>query len=184
MSQSPQPAMPDAIVVGDVIIHPSAAIAPGAILQAAPDSQIIIGAGVCIGTGAILQAYQGVIEVESRAIVGAGVLVVGTAKIGSHACIGAETTIYNASIDTTAEIPPRSIIGAPSRQRHSQTETTTPTDTVATELVEEAVPPETATAATPTASPQKSVVGQVYVNNLLLTLFPHRNSLKNERNGQ
>lgn len=175
--QSPRPVM-DTIVVGDVTIHPSAAIAPGAIFQAAPDSQIIIGAGACIGAGAIIQAYQGVIEVESGAIVGSKVLVIGAAKIGSNACIGAEATIYNASVDPMADVPPKALLGDSSRQLKSTADPAQ--NSVEAELVDESPAVETQRA----TSPQKSVVGQVYVNNLLLTLFPHRNSLRNERNGQ
>jgi carbon dioxide concentrating mechanism protein CcmN len=59
-------------ISGDVKIHPSAVLAPGVILQAAPNSSIVIGAEVCIGMGAILNAYQGCIEIESGAILGSG----------------------------------------------------------------------------------------------------------------
>jgi len=58
---------------GNAIVHPSAAIGPGVILQAAPDSRIVIGEGVCIGSGAIINAYQGTIEVENGAVLGSGV---------------------------------------------------------------------------------------------------------------
>jgi len=44
-------------VSGNVTIHPSAAIAPGVLLQADPESQIIIAAGVCVGMGTILHAH-------------------------------------------------------------------------------------------------------------------------------
>ncbi len=35
-------------VSGDVTIHPSAAVASGAVLQAAPNSKIVIGAGAIV----------------------------------------------------------------------------------------------------------------------------------------
>ena len=103
-------------VSGDVIIDPQAAIAPGTIIQAAPDSQIIIRAGACIGMGSIIQSYQGTIEIETGAVLGAGVLVIGQGKIGSHACVGTATTIFAASIQAQEIVPPGSLIGDPSRQ--------------------------------------------------------------------
>ena len=41
---------------GNVSIDPSAAIAPGVLLQAEENSRITIGAGVCIGAGTIVHA--------------------------------------------------------------------------------------------------------------------------------
>jgi len=101
---------------GNAIVHPSAAIGPGVILQAAPDSRIVIGEGVCIGSGAIINAYQGTIEVENGAVLGSGVLVIGRGTIGKGACIGAATTIFNASIKAMESIPAGSLIGDTSRQ--------------------------------------------------------------------
>ncbi len=85
----------DTYISGEVTIDPSAAIAPGVLLQASPNSRIIIGAGACIGLGSILHAYEGTLEVEAGANLGAGVLVVGKGKIGANACIGSTTTILN-----------------------------------------------------------------------------------------
>lgn len=103
-------------VKGDVSIDDGAAIAPGAILQAAPDSRIIIAAGVCIGMGTILHAYQGTIEVETGAILGAGVLVVGKSKIGANACIGSTTTVFNSNVESWQVVPPGSLLGDNTRQ--------------------------------------------------------------------
>lgn len=103
-------------VKGDVIIDPSAAIAPGVILQADPDSKIIIAAGVCIGMGSIVQAQQGTLEVESGAILGAGVLIVGKGKIGANACIGAIATIWNYSIEPWQVVPAGSLMGDAGRK--------------------------------------------------------------------
>jgi carbon dioxide concentrating mechanism protein CcmN len=100
---------------GDVTIHPSAAIAPGVILQAAPNSRIIIAEGVCVGMGAVLNAYEGTIEIDHGATLGAGVLVVGCGKIGSRACVGASTTIFNQSIAPWQVVPAGSLIGDSSR---------------------------------------------------------------------
>lgn len=87
----------------------------GVILIATPNSKIAIEAGVCIGMGAILQAHGGTINIKSGAILGAGVLVVGKATIGANACIGAATTIYNASIEPLQIVPAGSVIGDESR---------------------------------------------------------------------
>lgn len=106
----------DSYLSGNVIVHPSAVIAPGVIIQAAPDSRIVIGEGVCIGSGAILNAYQGTIEVENGAVLGSGVLVIGKGTIGKGACVGAATTIFNASVKAMDVIAPGSLIGDTSRQ--------------------------------------------------------------------
>ncbi|MEC4813689.1 MAG: transferase, partial [Scytonema sp. PMC 1069.18] len=103
-------------ISGEVIIHPSAVIAPGVILQAALNSKIIIGSGVCIGMGSILQVHEGTLEVEAGANLGAGFLMVGQGKIGANACIGAATTIFNCSVEPGQVIPSGSILGDESRQ--------------------------------------------------------------------
>ncbi|MEO1763538.1 MAG: transferase [Cyanobacteria bacterium J06629_18] len=100
---------------GEVIIHASAVIAPGVILQAAPNSKIIIGSGVCIGMGSILQVDKGILEIESGANLGAGFLMVGAGKVGKNACIGSATTIFRASVESGQVVPAGSIIGDNSR---------------------------------------------------------------------
>ncbi|MEM7714122.1 MAG: transferase [Cyanobacteria bacterium P01_A01_bin.68] len=96
---------------GEVIIHASAVIAPGVIMQAAPNSKIIIGSGVCIGMGSILQVDTGILEIESGANLGAGFLMVGAGKIGTNACVGSATTIFRASVESGMVVPAGSIIG-------------------------------------------------------------------------
>jgi carbon dioxide concentrating mechanism protein CcmN len=103
-------------VSGNVVIHPSAAIAPSVMLQADPGSQLIVGEGVCIGVGCILHAHQGLVEVEKGATLGSGVLIVGQGKIGANACIGAMTTIIDSSVLAGEIVPPGSLIGDWSRQ--------------------------------------------------------------------
>ena len=103
-------------VEGDVSIDASAAIAPGVILRADPDSQIVIAAGVCIGMGAVLHACGGTLEVEAGANIGAGVLIVGKSTIGANACIGAVTTIWNTSIEPWQVISAASVLGDKGRQ--------------------------------------------------------------------
>jgi carbon dioxide concentrating mechanism protein CcmN len=184
--------VPHVRIVGEVTIHPSAAIAPGTILQAAPDSQIIIAAGVCVGMGTILNAYGGKIELETGVSLGAGVLVVGRSKIGANTCIGGATTIYNADLDALQVIPAGSVLGDPSRRVEliSDRETSLPTsemeDLWASEPEEITEIPSTdlaeeTTVETAPQSPQKQpgtpVFGKVYVNQLLLTLFPQGHGL-------
>ncbi|MDY6804892.1 MAG: hypothetical protein SXA11_13945 [Cyanobacteriota bacterium] len=103
-------------VSGDVSIAPDAAIAPGVIIQAGPDGTLVIASGVCIGMGAILHAYEGAIEIEEGVTIGAGVLVVGQAKIGARACIGALTTVVNSDLQAEETVAAGSILGDRSRQ--------------------------------------------------------------------
>ncbi|MFH7025455.1 MAG: transferase [Heteroscytonema crispum UTEX LB 1556] len=105
----------DSYISGEVIIHPSAVIALGVILQAAANSKIIIGPGVCIGMGSILQAHNGTLEVEAGSNLGAGFLMVGKGKIGTNACVGSATTVFNCSIEPGQVVPPGSILGDTSR---------------------------------------------------------------------
>ena len=98
-------------VSGDVKIDPSAAIAPGVILQAASNCQIIIGSGVCIGMGAIIHAHNGNIEIESGATIGSGVLLVGKSKIGAAVCIGSLATIIEQNLESEKVVLAGSIIG-------------------------------------------------------------------------
>lgn len=101
----------DIFICGDVEIHPTASVASGVILQAAPESRIVIGADVCVGMGVIVNAYGGEINIESGATLGAGVLIIGQCQIGSNACIGTTTTIFNASVESMKVVTPGSIIG-------------------------------------------------------------------------
>lgn len=184
-------------------IDPSAAISSGVILRADPDSKIIIGDGVCIGIGAILHAHQGILEVEAGANLGAGVLVVGKGKIGVNACIGALTTIWNASIEPWQVVPPSSLVGDQGRQVPDTSKAATasdspqvpdPTSTSANTMAQFSlngqVPSTTDVVSTDTSnadlvaqSPMEehnpeadsSVYGQGNLNRLLKTLFPYNN---------
>jgi carbon dioxide concentrating mechanism protein CcmN len=106
----------DAYISGEVIIHPSAVLAPGVILQAAPNSKIIIGKGVCIGMGSILNVHEGTLEIEAGVNLGAGFLMVGNGTIGANACIGSATTVFNCSVEPGEVVPPGSILGDTSRR--------------------------------------------------------------------
>ncbi|MDH6066844.1 transferase [Chrysosporum ovalisporum APH033B] len=106
----------DPYISGEVTVHPSAVLAPGVILQAAVNSKIIIGPGVCIGMGSIIQVSEGILEIEAGANLGAGFLMIGKGKIGANACIGSATTVFNCSVEAGAVIAPGSILGDTSRQ--------------------------------------------------------------------
>ncbi|HCF28910.1 MAG TPA: transferase [Cyanobacteria bacterium UBA11049] len=110
---------------GEVTIDPSAAIAPGVMLQADPNSQIIIAAGACIGMGTVLHARNGILEIEAGATIGAGVLLIGRGKIGANACIGSATTILNCSIAPEQVVAPNSLLGDTSRKVETAIDSTT-----------------------------------------------------------
>ena len=105
----------DSYISGEVIVHPSAVLAPGVILQAGPDGKIIIGLGVCVGMGTILQVDQGTLEIEAGVNLGAGFLMVGAGKIGKNACIGSATTVFHCSVEQGKIVVPGSILGDKSR---------------------------------------------------------------------
>lgn len=173
-------------ISGDVTIQAGVAIAPGVLIQADPDSRIVIKTGACIGIGSILHAYSGTLEVGEGANIGAEVLLVGAVKIGANACVGAATTIYNGSVEWGQMIPPGSLIGDLSRRPEELKVTDTvvypPPQEGPVEMQEPSSPPPPL-AATENNSPNSAletqasgvnVYGQVYVNQLLVKLFPNR----------
>lgn len=181
-------------VQGDVTIDPSAVISSGVILRANPESKIIIGAGVCIGASSVIHAYQGTLEIETGASLGAGVLVVGQGKIGANACIGPLTTIWNASIERLQVVPAASVIGDSGRQVADVSSTNPPVSPNPPEAVipsppsppkqQEVNPPvdsqiassESTTEEEPESAnsqEEKSVYGQGSVDRILKTLFPY-----------
>jgi carbon dioxide concentrating mechanism protein CcmN len=111
---------------GNVSIDPTAAIAPGVLLQAEADSRVTIGAGVCIGAGTIVHASGGNIDIGAGVCIGRGVLIVGSGGIDRNACIGAGTTIFNPQIEEGDVIPTHSILGDKSRGEVSVVETPVP----------------------------------------------------------
>lgn len=197
----------DYYISGEVTIDPSAAIACGVILQASPNSRILIGAGVCIGMGSVLHAHEGTLEVEAGANLGAGVLLVGKGKIGTNACIGSTTTIVNRSIEPLQVVAPGSVIGDESRQiaasravaatgvaserattnrspEAQSPSTLAPATSDETNAPARAPSPDPETTVEPTESepdsPQSTptkVSGQAHLNRMLSTMFPHRQAL-------
>ncbi|MEO1148061.1 MAG: hypothetical protein AAFY26_20970 [Cyanobacteria bacterium J06638_22] len=97
-------------VSGDVSIDPSAAIAPGSLLLAEPGCTLTIGAGVCVGTGSVLHAFSGNLVVETGAILGSAVLLIGNGSIGEYACVGAMSTLINAIIQPRQGIQQESCV--------------------------------------------------------------------------
>lgn len=188
---------------GDVSVDPSAAIAPGVILRAAPDSNIIIAAGVCIGMGSILHAYQGTLEVEAGANLGAGVLIFGKGKIGANACIGAVTTISNASVEPWQVVPAASVLGDKGRQVVEDSPAATSSPSQETPSIPESsgeasangrVPvnpivgaggttsegsPTETEATSPASEAETTVYGQGSLDRILKTLFPYNNQSLN-----
>lgn len=204
---------PQSYVSGDVTIDPSAVIGPGVLLAAEPNSRIVIAAGVCIGMGTIIHAQEGSLEIESGAVLGAGVLVLGAGKIGANACVGSCTTLLYSSVESKQVISPGSLIGDKSRSKvdvttvevtSQETKETKPkpeppvepppekqdlsvdseqlepekTDdrSQVSEVANEPQPTQLEVEVPTNASVQ--VYGQLHLNRLLLTLFPHNQSLK------
>ena len=171
-------------ISGEVTIHPTAVIASGVLLQADPESRITIGAGACLGMGTVIHAHHGTLEVGAEVTVGAGVLIIGTGKIGASACIGAASTLWNHSIDRGSIIPPLSLLGVPGHQVAE----TAPASTLesAPAPIPDALPVEKEplngavepVSKQPAAEIQLSfstpVYGQENLNRLLSTLLPHR----------
>lgn len=181
-------------ISGEVIIDRTAAIAPGVVFHADPNSKIIIAAGVCIGMGVVLHAHDGNLEIETGVNLGAGVLVVGKATIGANACIGAATTIFNCSVAPKQVISPGSLLGDTSRHltvdSTVEVEAPTPPD--------DETQPSPSTSATLGATPESNgqvavqeqsqlestqpsgdriVYGKASITRLMATLFPHSQSL-------
>jgi carbon dioxide concentrating mechanism protein CcmN len=170
--------------IGDIAVHPSAAIAPGVLLQAEEGSQIVISASVCIGMGAVLHSYGGVLEIQEGVNLGAGVLIIGHGVIGAHACIGTSSTIFECSVASQQVLPPGSLLGDRSRSIQpeptpipSAAETPDPWSAPASPSVAQSAPSE------PASQPSKEsnggarttpIHGKDYVNTLLSTLIPHR----------
>ncbi len=193
------------LMSGDVVVNEGAAIAPGVILQADPGSRISIAAGTCIGMGVILHAREGTLEIAAGVILGAGVLVVGAGTIGANACIGAGTTLINPCINQMQILPAGSLIGDTSRQVAAEP---TAAATAAPETPEASTPPveppvdrpiepepaqtqpQTPPETAPDSPPQPGEVptilyGQAHINQLLGTLFPHRQAFnRSQENGQ
>ncbi len=103
------------MISGNVTIHSSAAIAPGVLLQADPGAELIIGAGVCIGAGAVIHAHGGTLELEVSVNLGSEVLVVGHGRIRANACIGSKATLINPDVSAASVVGWETLVGDQSR---------------------------------------------------------------------
>ncbi|ACB53627.1 carbon dioxide concentrating mechanism protein [Crocosphaera subtropica ATCC 51142] len=220
------PSRSEVSIIGEVIIHEGAVVAPGTILQAAPDCRIVIHQGACIGMGTLINAYQGDIEIKSGAMLGAGVLIVGQGTIGQNVCLGSCTTVINTSIKSGTTIEAGSLVGDTSRQfpekesassqgikednngfsddRHLTANTqnkesqTNKNSSNKPEFVQEMedlwadpepeieevteIPEIPTKPNAPADNNNAPVVGQVYINQLLCTLFPDRQAFNQSQN--
>jgi carbon dioxide concentrating mechanism protein CcmN len=174
---------------GPVSIDPTAVVAPGVLLQAEANSRIVIGPGVCIGAGTIIQAAGGLLEIGAGACLGREVLVVGRGWIGANACIGAATTTIDPQIPEGAVVAPYSVVGDRSREAPSPSSDREPEPVGAAAVPRAKVPvvkpPEDDTldawdnsaAATSSAIELKSaspvVAGRAQFELLKKSLFPH-----------
>lgn len=165
-------------VIGDVSIHPHAKIAPGAILQAAPQSKIVIAAGTCIGTGVVIQAFQGTITVDSNAVLGAGVLVLGKVTIGINACIGDCTTIINTDVVAHQVIPEGSLMGDSGRSSFEEAPASETSQPLQDNTYAWSSPSPSHSPSPITSRPQSKshVIGQAYVTQMLQVLFARNSS--------
>jgi carbon dioxide concentrating mechanism protein CcmN len=98
------------------MVHPTANVATGVMLHADAGSQLVIGAGACIGWGCVLHAHSGTLVIGTGVILGMGTLVIGNSQIGDNACIGSATSIIDSAIPARTVVPPNSLIntGIPS----------------------------------------------------------------------
>jgi len=180
-------------ILGEVLIAPSATIAPNVLLQAHPGCRIIIGEWVCIGSGTILHAHKGMIELESGCSLGRKVLLFGVVKVGADACIGTGTTILNSNVDPFQVIPAHTLLGdigqplSPEAQAeqevigrvnpstpitfppHHLGDNPTPISPAINQPTPNSVPP------TPTET-VTLVYGRTQVAHLMKTLFPHHHT--------
>lgn len=103
-------------VRGEVEIADGVAIAPGVLLQAEVGGRLLIAEGVCIGENTVVHVYEGTLEIQAGAVLGAGVLIVGSGLIGMNACIGAAATLRDPQVETCQIIPAGALVGEGGRQ--------------------------------------------------------------------
>lgn len=157
-------------IQGNVTLHDTVAIAPGVLLQADPGSHIVIAAGVCIGSGSILHAYGGVLEIEAESSLGSGVLIVGTGKIGKRACIGSRSTLYNCCIEEEQVVPSGHLVGDPSLVLDPLEVSEEPQSLNSPDSTEPAI-------ALEEGQEIRQVYGLASFNRLMIKLFPYRDTL-------
>ncbi|MEB3251238.1 MAG: hypothetical protein VKO01_03755 [Cyanobacteriota bacterium] len=142
---------------GRVDLATSGTISPDAILGADPGCRLVIGPGVCLGSGVLIRASQGDLVIDAGASLGMGVLVVGRGRIGRYACIGANSTLINPEVADRQVLAPGTLWGDPSVPQSSVTSNGPGTD------------PESVV-----SGDRPYVYGKRQVQQLLATLFPQR----------
>lgn len=161
-------------------------MALGTVLEAAPDSQLVVEPGVCIGAGTVIQAFGGQLTLASGANVGRGSLVLGSGIIGAQACIGAESTLINPKIEANQVIPARSLLGdtsrclSPASSNHSQNAPPNGKHPTNDAIASESKPHPAASDHDGNGSlpvPNTTVYGRDQVQQLVKTLFPHRDAI-------
>lgn len=188
-------AMTTYYVGANVIVGPNVAIAPGTVLEASPKSQLIIEQGVCIGAGVVVQAFGGQLILRAGASIGREVLVLGAGTIGPQACIGAESTLINPSIESHHVVPARSLLGDSSRgndldalqdqKGSSQNEASAKSTPQSNGIGPPSAPalPNEADAAEQISTSVKqgnTVYGREQVTRLVGILFPHRRAVMSD----
>jgi carbon dioxide concentrating mechanism protein CcmN len=159
-------------ISGDVTLDSSAAIAPNVMLQADPGCRLVVAAGVCIGSGSVIHAHNGILEIDIGATLGSGVLVIGSGRIGANACIGSGATVVDSSIAPKYVVPPGAVIGDRSHQEILSTPHLEPPTVTNGSAPSEQVAPEAP--ATQNGNGKKPVYGQVYLERMMVMMFPHQ----------
>lgn len=181
----------------NVEVSPDVVIAAGAVLDAAPGSRLTIEAGVCIGSGVVIQVYGGDLTLAAGVSLGKEVLLVGTGRVGTRACIGAESTLINPQVEADAVVPARSLIGdngqalpnpPPAEAQGGDRPVTSSQNGKAPDAAPSPVE-ENGASESPDQAPEAGtlaatnmVYGREQVMQLVKTLFPHRDLL-NGNNG-
>lgn len=146
---------------GQVSLAVGVAIGDGVILGADAGCRLVISPGVCLGSGVLVQARKGDLVIEVGANLGSGVLVLGQGRIGAHSCIGSNSTLVDPALASSQVVPPGSLLGL-----------TDPLPSAPATLSSGA------SEARSTGGDFSYVYGKTQLEQLLTTLFPHRQPLK------
>ena len=101
--------------VGDVIIASTAVIGSGVVLRADPGCSITVRDGVCIGSGVIIHATEGSLELKQGVCLAGGVLIIGKGYLGQNSCIGAGSTLISPALPEGSILSGDSLWGDESR---------------------------------------------------------------------
>ena len=153
-------------------------------MQASPNSQVVVEAGVCIGTGVVIQAYGGKLTLSVGANVGQGTLLLGSGIIGPQACIGADSTLINPAIAANQVVPAHSLLGDTSRSLETDPEG------IQEATADDATPETSTTPSDPAAhtdgaiATNGAVYGREQVLQLVQTLFPYRDATMSDADSE